>query len=268
MSDNKEVNLFLPTGVKILVVDIETSPNLGYVWGAWKQNMALSQVSKVGTMLSWAAKWVGTDNMMFDHNMNYGDNPADDRGTTLTLHRLLDNADIIVTYNGKKFDIPFFQGRCLAHGFEPPSPYKHVDLFQVVRQNFRLMHRSLAAVAKHLGVEGKSETGGFELWAQCMAGDLDAWEKMVKYNIQDIHVTEDVYRVLRPWIKNHPNVGLYMEEEEAVCPKCGGKHIHFRGYATTAVSKFRRFQCLNCGGWGRLRLADKTAKKPIVVNEM
>ena len=269
MQDKTEIHKFLPTGVKILVVDIETSPNLAYVWGAWKQNVALKQMVSTGKMLSWAAKWVGIENMMYDYNLNHGEDPLDDRGTVLSLHRLLDNADIIVTYNGKNFDIPYFQARCIEMGLEPPSPYKHVDLFQVVKQNFRMPHRSLDAVAKHLGLEGKKSHSGFELWVSCIAGDMKAWEEMIEYNIQDISVTENVYRALRPWIKNHPNMGVFMpEEDEPVCPKCGGKHIHFRGYATTSVSRFRRFQCLNCGGWGRVRLSEKGSKKPQTVNEI
>lgn len=219
-------------------------------------------------MLPWAAKWAGQDQMFFDHNMNYGDDPLNDSGTVATLHRLLDNADIVVGYNSKNFDIKTFNGRCLELGLEPPSPFKHVDLFQTVKANFNLAHKGLNAVAKHLGVDQKMEHEGFELWVKCMKGDMKAWETMVKYNQQDIVVTEEVYRLLRPWIKNHPNLGVFMQEEEPVCPKCGGKHVHYRGYAHTNVSKFRRFQCLNCGGWGRTRLAEKVQKRPLAVNEI
>ena len=61
----------------------------------------------------------------------------------------------------------------------------------------------------------------FELWAQCMQGNDSSLEYMEKYNRYDVELLEEVYLKLRPWIKSHPNVGLYMETEESVCANCG-----------------------------------------------
>ena len=43
--------------LKILVLDIETAPILGYVWQLFDQSVALNQIYKDTHILSWSAKW-------------------------------------------------------------------------------------------------------------------------------------------------------------------------------------------------------------------
>lgn len=83
-----------------------------------------------------------------------------------------------------------------------------------------------------------------------MAGDPDAWRKMMEYCVNDTRATEDLYFHLLPWIDNHPAHGLYNDEEH-VCPNCGGKHLIQEGYAYTALGKFHRYSCKDCGRWSR-----------------
>jgi len=51
--------------VKTLVIDIETAPNVGHVWGLWQQNIGLPQLLESGYVMCFAAKWVGQDRVMF-----------------------------------------------------------------------------------------------------------------------------------------------------------------------------------------------------------
>jgi len=53
-------------GMKILFCDIETAPNLAYVWGLYDQNVAISQMVNSGYVLCWAANWLDSDEFMFD----------------------------------------------------------------------------------------------------------------------------------------------------------------------------------------------------------
>ena len=82
-----------------------------------------------------------------------------------------------------------------------------------------------------------------------MTGDKRAWRKMVHYCKGDVALLEKVYLKLRPYMNNHPNIGVL--NGDVVCPKCGGKNISYRGYAITAACRYRRFQCNACGGWGK-----------------
>ncbi len=51
--------------MKILTIDIETSPNLAHVWGLWNQNVGLPQLLEPTQMISFAAKWYETKSVQF-----------------------------------------------------------------------------------------------------------------------------------------------------------------------------------------------------------
>jgi len=249
---------------KILFFDIETAPILADVWGLWKNNVSLNQINRDWFMLSWAAKWAGEDDIMSDSLPEHGryiKDKEDDLLICSSLWRLMDEADIIVAHNGNKFDIPKVNARFLKHGLGPPSPYRKIDTLLEARRYFNFTSNKLEHLGNHLRVGKKMKHQGHELWTKCIQGDMDAWNTMVKYNRQDIVVLEGVYYKLRPWMQNHPNMGLYAEEETPVCPKCGGKHHHWRGYAYTAAGKYRRFRCMDCGGWGRSLVLDQPKEK-------
>ena len=235
--------------MRILLLDIETRPLLGWVWGIWKQNIsATQQLKEDWQIITWAAKWYGDDYTYYAT----AEGKKDDKECLEDLWHLLDEADVVIGHNGDKFDLPKINARFLQHGIKPPSPYKTIDTLKVAKANFRLTSNRLDYIAKFLGYGGKVETGGMDLWIKCMEGDRAAWKQMLIYNIHDVQLLEWVYEELRPWIKGHPNVALYTEGEDTICPACGSNHIHYRGFAYTPVGKYQRFVCNDCGKWGRL----------------
>jgi hypothetical protein len=251
---------------KIITLDIETAPNVAYVWGFWKQNIGLKQVKENGYIMSFAAKELGKDKILYEENRS-----NNDKKLCESLIGVLDDADIIVAHNGISFDLPIILGRAAVHGLRPPSPYKVIDTLKAARRYFRFPSNTLAYLAKVFGVEEKLEHKdfpGFELWLECLRKNPAAWEEMKIYNIQDVETLEQVYLKMRPYILDHPNIGVYQEDDVPVCPKCGSKHIHFRGYYNTTVGKYRRFQCNSCGGWGRTRYTeyDKDKRKVLLTN--
>src|SRR5690606_38123866 len=121
-----------------------------------------------------------------------------------------------------------------------------------------------------LGVDKKDDHKnfpGFELWSECLKGNPEAWEEMKMYNIQDVDTLEQVYLQMRPWMRKHPNVGVFDEQPNPICPNCGSAHIQYRGYTHTNVSKFRRFVCNDCGTWSRSRfnVLDPAIRKNLIV---
>jgi DNA polymerase elongation subunit (family B) len=251
---------------KILILDIETSPNVAYVWGAFKQNVGLNQLKENSYLMSFAAKWLGEGEVMYCENRH-----GDDTELVARLIQLLDEADIVIAHNAKKFDIPVIQGRAVIKGIKPPSPFKIIDTLLTARKEFRLFSNKLEYLAKVLKYAPKmshSKFPGFELWLQCLKQNDEAWAEMMEYNIQDVLTLEEVYLRLRPWMKQHPNVAVKEEAERTLCPKCGSHHIHFRGYYNTNVGKYRKFQCQSCGGWGRTRHTEypKDKRKHLAVN--
>lgn len=239
--------------MKILALDIETSPNTAHIWGLWNQNIGINQLMESSYTLCWAAKWLGEDGIMYDSI--YQSTP---RKMLKKIHKLLDEADAVIHYNGTRFDIPTLNKEFLLYGMTPPTPYKQIDLLKVARNQFKFPSNKLDYVAKALGVGQKIRHPGHELWVKCMAGDSEAWELMEVYNKQDVIILEGVYYKLLPWIKNHPNHGLHTRD--SVCPNCGGNHYQQRGYALTKTMKYKRFQCTDCGAWFKNILSEKQAK--------
>ncbi len=229
--------------MKILTLDIETSPALADVWSLWKQNVSLSQLRAVTKVISFAAKWHGKPRVEFHSDYHDGHDEM-----VLQAHRLWDDADVVVHFNGRTFDMPHLRREFLLAGLTPPSPVQEIDLLQVVKRNFRFQSNKLQHVSTQLGLSGKVQHEGHELWVKCMAGDAAAWSRMRRYNKGDVVLTEQLYDRLVPWISNHPHRGLYVEED-FVCSNCGSDDLERRGYRYTAVSKFARFACRGCGKW-------------------
>jgi len=231
--------------MKILTLDIETSPIDAYVWGLWQQNVNIAGINNPTRMLSWAAKWYGEKEVLSMNEFDHGeDNMV--RG----IYDLVNQADAIVGWNSKNFDMKHLNREFVERGFVPPTEYKHIDLLATVRQQFKFPSNKLDYVAGILLNEHKMDTGGFGLWLGCLAGDAKAWAKMVKYNVADVKLTERMYDRLKGWIKNHPNWGLYIEDQDApVCRNCGSEHIHKKGdeYDTTGLFAYARYKCVTCG---------------------
>jgi len=245
--------------LKTLLLDIETAPNLAYVWGLWKQNIQPSMIADASYVLCWAAKWFGEDEIMFDSV-----HESSEKQMLKGIHKLLDQADVAVHYNGRSFDVPTLNKEFLLNKMRPPSPYKQVDLLEVSRTNFRFQSHRLDYVSKLLGHGGKTKHSGAQLWIDCMAGKDEAWDKMEEYNRNDVVQLEKVYLDFRPWIKGHPNHGAFDDRPEA-CPHCGAEGtLQRRGYAVTRDVKYARYQCTDCGAWSRGKKAVSKARTTVV----
>ena len=241
--------------MKMITLDVETAPKLAYVWRFWKENISPKQVKEHSHIMSFAAKTFGQDEIVYEECRN-----SKDKKLIEAVVKVLDEADIVIGHNVAKFDLGTIRARAIHHGIKPWSPIKIIDTLTVAKKQFTFERKTLADIARELGVAPKGEHEkfvGFELWLECLRGNDKAWEEMKKYNIQDVITNEQVYVEMRPWIPNHPNVANLLDDEVTRCPKCGSKHIHWRGYYTTNVGKYHRFVCKDCGGWGRTRYTVK-----------
>jgi len=229
--------------IKILLLDIETAPNLVHVWGLWQQNVSIKQIIDAGYVMCWSAKWLGEKKIHFDSI--HQSMPKD---MLTKIHQMLGECDAVIHYNGASFDIPTLNKEFLLYGMMPPAPYKQIDLLRTARSQFRFPSNKLDYVAQKLNLGKKHEHAGHQLWIDCMANKRAAWATMKAYNMQDVVLLEKVYERLKPWIKGHVNVGLYNENPEC-CPTCGGTDFQSRGFAYTATKKHKRYHCGGCGTW-------------------
>jgi DNA polymerase elongation subunit (family B)/predicted RNA-binding Zn-ribbon protein involved in translation (DUF1610 family) len=248
--------------MKTLLIDIETAPNKVYTWGLFGQNISLNQIEEPGYTICFAAKWLNKDKIIFKSVHH-----QDEETMLFVAHDLMSEADAIIHYNGNNFDIPVLNSEFLKHGMNPPAPSNQVDLLKAVRRNFRLTSNKLDFVARHLGIEGKLEHKGMDLWSGCMAGDAASWKTMKAYNIQDVLLLEQVYDRLLPWIDDHPNMALYSDSKDAMCPSCGSDQLQRRGTQKAKTMEYQRYQCTACGGWSRARttMLSKEKRKNVLV---
>lgn len=240
-------------------MDLETAPNLAHVWSMWGENIPLDRLKESGYILCWTAKWLG------EEKIYTGSRQKHNRKSMLSpIWDLLNEADAVVHYNGKKFDIPWLNSEFALEGFTPPSPYKQMDLLETVRSSFKFPSYKLAYVAPVLGLGKKIDTS-YSLWDGCMKGDKSSWEDMLKYNVQDVILLEKLYNKLRPWIRSSVNYGLYSEDKEK-CPRCGSGRFTRRGFAFTHANRYARFRCVDCGKWFRSnKPEDKPGKRYVEV---
>jgi DNA polymerase elongation subunit (family B) len=192
--------------LKILLLDVETSPNIATVWGIYDQNIAINQLLESSYLLCYAAKWLDEKEIQWERA--YGKRGHYRMGMLRKMHRLLSAADVVIHYNGKRFDMGVLQKEFLLHGFDQPRPYQQLDLYQVVKQKFRFTSSKLDYICQALKLGGKTKHQGHELWLSCMEDDVKAWTMMRRYNVNDVRIMEKLYRRLLPWIKTHPSKSM------------------------------------------------------------
>ena len=245
---------------KILIVDIETSPLKAYVWRRWKQNIYLDQTISEWFMLCWSAKWLYSNEVLGDVLTSDEVLKENDSRITTSLWKLLDEADIVIAHNGKRFDIPKMNSRFLLNELPPPSPYKQIDTKEVAAKQFGFSSNKLDALLIYFGEERKLDTD-FELWVKCMNGDKEALDYMLTYNKKDVTQLEKVYLKLRPYIKGHPNLGVYTVTEQNQCGHCGSTNLTPNGKMHNNVSQYNTYRCDECGAISRERTTSNTIKK-------
>lgn len=238
------------TGPKVLVYDIETAPILGYVWSLWDQNVGLNMINADWYILSFSAKWLHDDvSKVIYMDQRNAKNIEDDTPLLKKMWDLLDEADIVITQNGKHFDQRKLNARFILNGFQPPSSYKHIDTKQIASKHFAFTSNKLEYMTDKLNTTYKklkhTKFPGFEMWKECLAGNLEAWQEMEIYNRHDVLALEELYHKLIVW-DNNINFNLYHEEETNIC-KCGSVTFIKNGFYYTSSGKFQKHRCKGCG---------------------
>jgi uncharacterized protein YprB with RNaseH-like and TPR domain len=187
--------------MKILLLDIETTPLQVYTWGLWDQNIGINQIIKSTEMMCFGAKWLGQKSVTFKSVHHDGK-----KAMLEELHKLMDEADVLVGWNSASFDHKHINREFLENGMTPPSAVKDLDLMTVVKANFQFPSNKLDYVAQKLGVGAKVKHSGFELWINCMAGEEKSWKEMKKYQIQDVQLLDKLYDILLPWFPGSGSV--------------------------------------------------------------
>lgn len=231
--------------MKILFLDLETSPNLAHTWGLFQQNIAIGQMVSSTEVICFGARWNNSDKVIFKSVHHHGK-----EAMLEAMHDLLDEADVVIGWNSASFDTKHMMREFVENGYLPPSPYKDLDLMRVVKSRFKFPSNKLDYVSQKLGVGAKVKHSGFDLWLDCMAGKPAAWKEMKEYQIQDVNLLVDLYEILKPWIKNGPHAALHDGVTDG-CRNCASTNLNKRGVSATTSAVYQRYQCQDCGSWMR-----------------
>lgn len=245
------------TGPKILIFDTEILPIKTYTWGIWKQNISDYQIIKDWCLLAWSAKWLN-DSTTYGNILTSAEALArNDKRICETLYKLVDEADILVAYNGDAFDIKKINSRFFLHKMPPPSPYRTIDPLKQSRKHFGFTSNKLNYISQLISNKEKLKTG-FDLWVACDNGEQWALDKMFDYNQYDTVLLEEAFIEMLPWMTGIPNFALYTEMEKPVCSYCGHHQLEENGFYVTSASKYQSYRCEKCGGYSRSRLSSVT----------
>lgn len=236
-------------GAKILFIDIETKPLESYLWRLFDEQKGLPLLKADWSILSWSAKWYGESKIHYRDQRRAKD-LENDKVMLQPLWKMMDEADIIIGHNSKKFDVRRLNARFLKHGMGQPSGYRQIDTLVEAKKHFDLTSNSLEYVASYLRCKFQKLTQrrfpGFELWRACLARNPKAWDEMAKYNQRDVLVLEEVYRKLSPWITT-VNFGVFHGGNGPVC-SCGSTRFVKRGASTAKTNGgvYQRYWCSAC----------------------
>lgn len=233
---------------KILFIDIETAPLLGFCWGLWENNLAINQIKSDWHLLSFCAKWSDSKDVIY-MDQRKEKNIEDDSKLLKAVWKLLDEADIVVGQNSKAFDTKKLNARFLINKMPPPSSYKQIDTMLLAKKHFSMTSNKLEYLSHKLCVKYQKrkvkEFPGFELWSECLKGNIAAFEEMRKYNIYDVLALEELYKLLIPW-DNSINFNLYSRDNVTRCT-CGSANFQKNGFFYSSAGKYQRYRCGDCG---------------------
>lgn len=250
---------------KILFLDIETSSLYLNAFSIWNVNASLAQIHEDWNILSFAAKWSGSDEIIYE-DISDQTRPNDDSGLCESLFKLLDEADFIVGHNVRRFDTRKIFSRFILNGVPKPTPFRQIDTLDIAKREFGFTSNKLEYLTDKLCVEHKKlkheKFAGYSLWKECMAGNQEAWEEMKEYNIGDITSLEEVFYILAPWDSKLPNFDLYSDE---VFDMRDWEHV---GYHYTNLSKFDKYRNRETGQYrrGRVNLLTKEKRESLLAN--
>lgn len=244
----------------VLIFDVETLPMEVFVWGLYKQRISHENIIQDWVMCSWSAKWLFDSGMMSDVLTPKEAVNRDDMRIMRSLWKLVEQADVVIAHNGLRFDVRRMNARFFMNGLRRPSPYQVIDTLKQAQRAFAFASHRLDYLGKLIANKGKIDTD-FDLWKRCVAGDEEALKYMETYNREDVALLEDVYVEMRGWMVSHPNLSLYAEVDEPVCPTCLSRELEDCGDYGTAASLFSSRRCKQCGSIMRLRKSELTMKE-------
>jgi len=255
---------------RIILWDLETLPDPKQIYknvpsiGAWPGRTFKAELQSV---MCFGYKVYGEKRTHCINAWDFKDWKKDrhnDKQLVTMARDILNEADAIVTHNGKSFDYKVLNTRLAKHGLAPLPKKLHIDTKIVAKRGLSLYSNSLANVAKFFGVADKMTFNNkWGMWERIAFKEETKKDLKVMsdYCKMDVIVLEAIYDKLRPHATSIPNYNIFDKSEEGrKCPNCGSDKLHKHGTKVTPTKIYQRYLCQSCGTTSRTDTKDKNAK--------
>lgn len=247
---------------KIILWDLESSGIQVSTWNLYPNNgIPYQNIIKDWFIISIAWKVLGDKKIsavsVLDDGQRFKKDHTDDYYVIKKFREAIEDVDILIAYNGDKFDIKMFNSRLITHKLPPLPKIIQIDPLKEIKKIAKFTsHRLDFLTAKLLGSGKMSTPPG--TWSKAMAGDRDAIKDMVAYNKVDVQILEEFYLMVRPYFKSTLNLATPGTEN---CPGCNSDQTQRRGtYMMQSGIINQRCQCNKCRKYFRV---GKSVDKPL-----
>ena len=233
--------------IRRLFWDIETSPNIMFSWRCGsKLFLGHDNIIRERGIICICWKWEGQKKV---HALTWDD--GDDRRLIAEFAKVIEEADEMVAHNGDHFDLRWFNGRNLIHGFAPVPQAKTIDTLKIAQRHFYLNSNRLDYLGKILLGEGKIHTD-FDLWRDIVLhNDPAAMSKMVRYCKKDVQLLERVWEKLRGYEAPTTHAAVLATGDPHnrwMCPHCASANVKKSKTRATAKGMVQHQMCCrDCG---------------------
>jgi len=230
-----------------LIWDIETSPNVAFLWRTgYKMNVGHHNLLKERAIICICYKWEGSKKT---HSIEWDD--GCDKQLLIDFLEVAKKADELVAHNGDRFDIKWFNTRCLFHGLEPIGDWKTIDTLKIAKKYFCFNSNRLDYLGRFLVGECKHDDGGFDTWKDIILNNCaKAMKRMVKYCKQDVELLEKVWKQLEPYHKPKTHVGRLNGKDAWTCPWTGSEDVvKSKTRITAAGTRQHQMRSKKTGGY-------------------
>ena len=128
---------------------------------------------------------------------------TNDRSLVAKYALALEEYDILVSWNGKMFDIPVISGRLAYHGLRPLRRGMHIDaMYYASGNSMRIGRRSLQSVSEYFNSENRKSPLSVRTWDAAMAGSEEAYGLIKEHCDADVLVLREVFKTLKAQVLN------------------------------------------------------------------
>ena len=177
---SSESDLYLPNA-KVLTIDIESKPMQAYVWSKKADWIPDGQLIDPGGMICFAAKWLGSDEVLF-----YSDYQNGHAETVKAAHKLLSEADIVITGEGR-MDFQTAMGK---------APVGVARLARSCRPQVRVLAFCGCATPEAEAVNTQGIDAYFPILHEAMSTEAAMEAETARRNLRQ--TVQQVFRILHP----------------------------------------------------------------------